>query len=184
VNSDRSIRFQGAAIVAGSFLIPFLAAPAFLRAQEGQRPVLTAQFIERDCADCHDDATRKAGLNLMGLDYRSGDGANLAIRVRVQDRLKAGETPPQKKSRPDPAELASFVTSTAATLTTAEQAIIERDGRAPCSVGSIAMSTKTPCASFCTCRGCKSEAACPVAGCRRCPRLLRAGAYRCPDALR
>jgi mono/diheme cytochrome c family protein len=130
VNSDRSIRFHGAAIVAGSFLLAFLAAPASLPAQEGMRPSLTAQFIEKHCADCHDDTTRKAGLNLLDLDYRPGDGANLAIWVRVHDRVKAGEMPPMKKPRPDPAELASFVRSMAATLTTSEQAILAKNGRA------------------------------------------------------
>jgi hypothetical protein len=130
VNSDRSLLFHGAAIVAGSFLIAFLAAPTSLLAQEGRRPPLTAQFIEKHCADCHDDTTRKAGLNLLELGYRPDDGANLAIWVRVHDRVKAGEMPPQRKPRPDPAELASFIRSIAATLTASEQAIVERDGRA------------------------------------------------------
>ncbi|HWN95603.1 MAG TPA: DUF1592 domain-containing protein [Methylomirabilota bacterium] len=130
MNSDGSIRFHGAAVVAGSFLVAFLAVPASLLAQEGTRPPLTAQFIEKHCADCHDDTTRKAGLNLLDLGYHPDDSANLAIWVRVHDRVKAGEMPPRKKPRPDPTELASFIRSMAATLTTSEQAIIERDGRA------------------------------------------------------
>jgi mono/diheme cytochrome c family protein len=130
VNSDRSIRFHGAAIVAGSFLIAFLATPPSLPAQEGTRPALTARFIGKHCADCHDDTTRKGGLNLVDLGYRPGDGVNLATWVRVHDRVKAGEMPPAKKPRPDPAELTSFVTNLAAALTTSEQAIVERDGRA------------------------------------------------------
>jgi mono/diheme cytochrome c family protein len=130
VNSDRSIRFHGAAIVAGSFLIAFLTAPTSLLAQEDTRPPLTVQFIKNHCADCHDDATRKGGLNLLDLGYRPGDGANLATWVRVHDRVKAGEMPPNKKPRPEPAELTAFVRSLAATLTTSGQAIVERDGRA------------------------------------------------------
>lgn len=130
MNSDRSIRFHGAAIVAGSFVIAFLATSTSLPAQEGKGPPLTAQFIAKHCADCHDDATRKGGLNLLDLDYQPGDGANLAIWVRVHDRVKAGEMPPMKKARPDPAELASFVRSMAATLTTSEQAIRAKNGRA------------------------------------------------------
>jgi hypothetical protein len=130
VNSDRSIRFHGAAIVAGSFLIAFLTAPTSLLAQEDTRPPLTVQFIKNHCADCHDDTTRKGGLNLMDLGYRPDDSANLATWVRVHDRVKAGEMPPLKKPRPDPVELASFVRSMAATLTTSEQAILAKNGRA------------------------------------------------------
>jgi hypothetical protein len=130
VNSDRSIHFPHAAILGGSFLIAFLATSTSLLAQDVTKPPVTAPFIEKHCADCHDDTTRKAGLNLLGLDYRPGDGANLAVWVRVHDRVKAGEMPPKKKPRPDPAELAAFVRSMAATLTTSERAIVERDGRA------------------------------------------------------
>lgn len=128
MNSHGSIRIHGAAIVAG--VIAFLAAPASLVAEQGKGPPLTAQFIAKHCADCHDDTTRKAGLNLLDLGYQPGDGANLATWVRVHDRVKAGEMPPPKKPRPDPTELASFVTNLAATLTTSERAILERNGRA------------------------------------------------------
>lgn len=79
MNSDRPLQFRDAAIVTGSILIAPLAAPTSLLAQGGMKPPLTAQFMEKHCADCHDNTTRKAGLHLLDLGYRSDDSANLAI---------------------------------------------------------------------------------------------------------
>jgi mono/diheme cytochrome c family protein len=87
-------------------------------------------FIEEHCADCHDGATKKAGMDLTALQYDPEDKANFAIWVKVHDRVKAGEMPPRKRQRPDPAALDSFVNGLASTLTVSEQAIIARDGRA------------------------------------------------------
>ena len=87
-------------------------------------------FIEKHCADCHDDSTRKGGLNLLNLGYHPDDDANLAIWVRVHDRVKAGEMPPKKKTRPETADLKSFVQAMASTLTASEQARIASGGRA------------------------------------------------------
>jgi hypothetical protein len=87
-------------------------------------------FLQEHCADCHDDASRKAGLNLLGLDYLPGAETNFALWVRVHDRVEAGEMPPKNKPRPDSEGLASFLGNLAGTLKTSERAIIERNGRA------------------------------------------------------
>lgn len=130
MNSRRPLHFCGAATVAVSLFSAFLAGPASLPAQQVAKPPLAAPFIENHCADCHDDITRQAGLNLLDLGYRPDDSANLAIWVRVHDRVKAGEMPPPKKPRPEPAELTSFTESLAASLVASERAIVEREGRA------------------------------------------------------
>src|SRR5687767_9820190 len=60
-------------------------------------------FIEKHCAECHDDLTKEAGLDLTALLYDPEDKANLALWIKVHDRVKAGEMPPKKKkTRPDP----------------------------------------------------------------------------------
>jgi hypothetical protein len=106
----------------------FLIAP-FTSLTEPLSPSLHT-FVLDHCADCHDDETRKAGLNLVDLDYRPSDDANRAMWVRVHDRVQAGEMPPKKKSRPEASELESFIPELAATLIASEEAILKQTGRA------------------------------------------------------
>jgi hypothetical protein len=88
-------------------------------------------FIENNCADCHDAATKEAGLDLTALQFDAEDKANFATWVKVHDRVEADEMPPKKKkTRPDRPAMNSFVGSLATALTTSEKAIIARDGRA------------------------------------------------------
>jgi hypothetical protein len=88
------------------------------------------QFIEKHCAECHDELTRKGRLDLTSLPFKPEDEANFAAWVKVHDRLKAGEMPPKNKPRPAVTELDSFVSGLASTLTSAEREVIEKNGRA------------------------------------------------------
>lgn len=88
-------------------------------------------FIEKHCADCHDDVTREAGLDLTALPFDPEDEANLSLWIKVHDRVEAGEMPPKRKAtRPDPAALDEFVKRVAVELTKSDKAIVARDGRA------------------------------------------------------
>jgi hypothetical protein len=87
-------------------------------------------FIETHCADCHDGVMKEANLDLTALPFDPENPANLATWIKVHDRVQAGEMPPKKKARPEAGALDAFVKSMATTLTTSEQAIIARDGRA------------------------------------------------------
>ena len=73
-------------------------------------------FIQRHCADCHDSTTKEAGLDLTKLPFELEDKSNLAIWVRVHDRVGSGEMPPKTQPRPEVSELKSFVNSLASTL--------------------------------------------------------------------
>jgi hypothetical protein len=87
-------------------------------------------FIETHCADCHDGVMKEANLDLTALPFDPENPANLATWIKIHDRVQAGEMPPKKKARPEAGALDAFVKSMAATLTTSEQAIAARDGRA------------------------------------------------------
>jgi mono/diheme cytochrome c family protein len=87
------------------------------------------QFIERHCADCHDSATKEAGLDLTTLSFDADDKSNFATWVRVHDRAKTGEMPPKSQPRPGAADLDAFVNSLASALTDAERAVTAREGR-------------------------------------------------------
>jgi mono/diheme cytochrome c family protein len=93
-------------------------------------PAAAVAFIDRHCADCHSGTDKEAGLDLASLDYDPVDGANFALWVRVHDRVKAGEMPPKKKkTRPQTADLETFVQAMAATLTASERARVASEGR-------------------------------------------------------
>src|SRR5947209_9177459 len=72
-------------------------------------PTAVVAFIDRHCADCHNDVDKEARLDLTSLAYDPADGANFALWVKVHDRVKAGEMPPKKKARPAAADLETFV---------------------------------------------------------------------------
>ena len=89
-----------------------------------------AQFTEKYCADCHDDATLKAGLDLTHLPFAPQNETNFAMWVKVHDRLTAGEMPPEDKPRPDAAELNAFVKGLGSALSGAEKEVLAKSGRA------------------------------------------------------
>src|SRR5688500_14857634 len=78
-----------------SFLVAAFAASMPVLAQGDTELGRTMQFIGKYCADCHDDQTRKAGLDLTHLAFKPNDEANFAAWVKVHDRLSAGEMPPK-----------------------------------------------------------------------------------------
>ena len=86
-------------------------------------------FIQRHCADCHDSTTKEAGLDLTKLPFVPEDKSNLAVWVRVHDRVGNGEMPPKTEPRPDVSELKSFVNSLASSLTDFEKELTAREGR-------------------------------------------------------
>jgi hypothetical protein len=86
-------------------------------------------FIQTHCADCHDSATKEAGLDLTTLAFDPSDRANLALWVRIHDRVLAGEMPPVYQPRPAGAEAESFTVAVGGAITAFEQATAAREGR-------------------------------------------------------
>lgn len=88
------------------------------------------EFISKYCADCHDDVSAKSGLDLV---HQSSDLANsnsFEIWVKVHDKVEAGEMPPKKKARPEPADLHAFIAGLTADLCATELVSIRENGRA------------------------------------------------------
>lgn len=70
-------------------------------------PAFADPFLERFCADCHDDTLAKGGLDLFALDPTLAQPADVATWVRVYDRIAAKEMPPPGKKQPkEPARMA------------------------------------------------------------------------------
>ena len=86
-------------------------------------------FTERHCSSCHNDVDKEGDLDLTSLAYDPADPSNFATWIKVHDRVQNGEMPPKEKKRPAAAELATFVKTMDATLTSADQARLARTGR-------------------------------------------------------
>jgi uncharacterized protein DUF1592/uncharacterized protein DUF1588/uncharacterized protein DUF1585/uncharacterized protein DUF1587/uncharacterized protein DUF1595/cytochrome c len=88
------------------------------------------EFISKYCADCHDDASAKSGLDLVHQSSELGNPATFETWVKVHDKVEAGEMPPKKKARPEPADLHAFIAGLTADLCSTEEACLRENGRA------------------------------------------------------
>ncbi len=91
---------------------------------------LVPEFIEANCASCHDDVEKKGGFDLTSLGFDLTNAKTMERWVRVHDRVDAGEMPPKDKKSPLPAERQAFVSSLRALVTQAEQKALAGEGRA------------------------------------------------------
>jgi hypothetical protein len=87
-------------------------------------------FIEKHCANCHNDVDKEAGLDLTSLNYTPDDPGNFLRWVKVFDRLEAGEMPPKEKKRPDATELATLLKGLSTSLAAKDRENSAREGRA------------------------------------------------------
>src|SRR4051794_29029047 len=63
-------------------------------------PAAVRDLIGSHCVDCHGPTVQKAGLRLDPLSGDFGDPATFRTWVKVHDRVRAGEMPPQAKLDP------------------------------------------------------------------------------------
>ena len=87
-------------------------------------------FVSDYCTSCHNDVSKKGRLDLTGLEFDASDPANLAVWIKVHDRVKAGEMPPRGKARPDADRQKAFVEGLARSIVAAERAALAGEGRA------------------------------------------------------
>jgi Protein of unknown function (DUF1592)/Protein of unknown function (DUF1588)/Protein of unknown function (DUF1585)/Protein of unknown function (DUF1587)/Protein of unknown function (DUF1595)/Planctomycete cytochrome C len=87
-------------------------------------------FLGDHCTSCHNDTDKKGGLDLTRLAFTGNDPANLALWVKVHDRVQAGEMPPLTRLRPDAARRAAFIDGLAQAIVAAEHAALAGEGRA------------------------------------------------------
>src|SRR6185436_19003136 len=89
-----------------------------------------ALFMDQNCATCHNDVDKEAGLDLTSLKFNPADPTNFAEWVKVHDLTKSGQMPPKEKRRPRPAAVKAFLDPLADSLTAFEKDKMTRDGRA------------------------------------------------------
>jgi hypothetical protein len=95
-----------------------------------QTPPPVQTFVRDHCASCHNDVDKKGQLDLTKMPFDPKDTANLAVWIKVHDRVKAGEMPPKTRARPDVARQKTFVEGLAKSIIAAEKTALDGEGRA------------------------------------------------------
>ena len=86
-------------------------------------------FVEKYCAECHDAENAKGGLNLAARPLEPNDPRSFAAWVKVYDRVRDREMPPDKKLQPSAAEREAFLASVAGPLVAADRRREDAEGR-------------------------------------------------------
>ena len=90
------------------------------------RAAAPAAFIEQHCAKCHDEDTKKGGLDLTALKPDYSDPEIFAKWVKVHDRIQSGDMPPKKeKKRPAAEDIKAMTGTLAQSLVGAERARLD-----------------------------------------------------------
>ena len=79
----------------GVFLFAFLAAPVLAAENAPQIQDGIVLFVDNNCLDCHDAEQKKGGLDLSALALDLRDETTFAQWVKVHDRVRDGEMPPE-----------------------------------------------------------------------------------------
>src|SRR5688500_18123195 len=86
-------------------------------------------FFSKHCIECHDAEAKKGGFDLTALKPDFGNPETFAHWVKVHDRIESGEMPPKKKERPPVADTAAALQALRNSLTAADKARLNGEGR-------------------------------------------------------
>jgi hypothetical protein len=130
-NKGVPARRPGFARLAGLCRWAILAAAVAARGGEGG-PAESAVmgFLEKSCLECHDDRSAKGDLDLSALRFDPGDAALRLRWVRIHDRIKNGEMPPEPADLPA-VERERLLAVLSDSLMAADAADIRANGRGP-----------------------------------------------------
>lgn len=106
-------------------MLGLLAAPGSAWSDEA----FPREFFRTHCYECHNADGNEGGLDLTALQPEFSHAETFARWVKIHDRIEAGEMPPPGQSRPTDAEITEVTQQLRRSLTAAEQARWERDGR-------------------------------------------------------
>jgi hypothetical protein len=88
-------------------------------------------FIDKHCAECHDEETAKGDFDITALALDFGAADTRARWVRVLDAIAQGEMPPPEKSKVDPIERETLTKQLGSDLLAAAKAEVAKNGRGP-----------------------------------------------------
>lgn len=93
---------------------------AWCSISRSEQPHAVGQFMARHCIDCHEGEHADGGLDLTKLDGDLSDGGTMARWVRIFDRVRNGEMPPEDAGDLDAAEATKFLEVTSAWISETE----------------------------------------------------------------
>src|SRR6478752_2164692 len=103
---------------------------AFRTASAAEPAAIDHAFLQDYCTSCHSGASKRGGLDLTSLTLDESDLANLALRIKVHDRVQAGEMPPRGRARPEATRQKDFLDGLTRSIVAAEQSALAGEGRA------------------------------------------------------
>lgn len=92
-------------------------------------PAPVKEMFENRCTDCHDEDTKKGGLDLTALSFDLSDRKTFSTWVKIHDRVQKHEMPPRKEEQPEKAEVEGFLKAIAEPLVKADAEVIAANGR-------------------------------------------------------
>ena len=95
----------------------------------GDFPKSVDRFISNNCVDCHEGEQSDGGLDLTKLNHDLSDHKTMSRWVRIFDRVRDGEMPPEDMGELDPTEAAEFLEATSGWLRETQQAEHDKLGR-------------------------------------------------------
>ncbi|TWU51068.1 hypothetical protein Poly51_43620 [Rubripirellula tenax] len=92
-------------------------------------PKQTDAFIQSKCVDCHDGPGGDGGFDARALSHDLNDPKTMQRWVRIFDRVRDGEMPPDDSVEVDPDEADQFLVNTSAWLHDAQKSHFDQVGR-------------------------------------------------------
>jgi mono/diheme cytochrome c family protein len=86
-------------------------------------------FFEKHCLACHDQQSKKGGLDLTPQSVNLSDVPTFLRWVRLHDRVQSGEMPPKDSERPKAEEIQPVIEWLSASLNAEENQRREKNGR-------------------------------------------------------
>lgn len=88
-----------------------------------------ATFFAAHCVSCHDADVKKGGLDLAALKFEPSNVDNVALWVKIHDRVAAGEMPPKNRPRPPVTDATAALKVVHDDLVAAERKAAAADGK-------------------------------------------------------
>lgn len=103
--------------------------PAALAA--GNPPDVVSSFLTTHCVDCHSGDSAEGGLDLQTIEFDLNDSELTSHWVRIHDRVRAGEMPPQDATFATPSETATFIKQMGSWIRSEQSTRQQQQGRVP-----------------------------------------------------
>lgn len=111
-------------------LAVFLLAAAAATASGATAPPVVRAFVQAQCSGCHNAKAKQGNLDLSAVGFEPSEAANVALWVKIHDRVRDGEMPPVASLPLTKASREAFLSALAGPLAAADEKRYAASGRA------------------------------------------------------